>query len=158
EWMNKKKRNQPARELGRFHTAGGSGEEFKTLRRTDNRFYWLGANSGRFDEKPLADPTGFPQYPPPGTPPASISAGNASGGKAATIWSPNDVGVKGVKQVSNWLAPNMIAFTKPVTVRVNSEAHGKSEIIAPSMPLMLEEYFQSGDKQRLYFAKIDVKL
>lgn len=158
EWMNKKKRNQPARELGRFHTAGGSGEEFKTLRRTDNRFYWLGASSGSFDEKLLADPTEFPKYPRPVTLQASISVGNESGGKAAKIWNQVNVRVKGVKQVSIWLAPNMIDFTKPVTIRVNSEAHGKSEIIAPSLPLLLEEYFQSGDKQRLYYAKIDVKL
>src|SRR5947208_1959116 len=39
DWMNRKKRFHPLRSMGVYHTGAGKGEEFKTSRRGDNRFW-----------------------------------------------------------------------------------------------------------------------
>jgi hypothetical protein len=156
EWMNRKKRHQSARELGRYHTVAGSGEEFRTLRETDNKFYWLETNS--IDERNLTDAVDFKELARPATLQAIIAVGNEADAKGAKIWNQINVRTTGIKQVSIWLAPHMIDFAKPVVIRVNSAQYGNQKVITPSLPTMLEEFYQSGDKLRLYYAKIDVKL
>lgn len=156
EWMNKKKRHAPARELGVAGVRAGDGGEFRTSRDFDNKFYWLGTNS--IDERNITDAADYKPSTRPATLQASIAVGNEAGGTTAKIWNQISIRTTGVKQVSVWLAPNMIDFTKPVTIRVNGSQHGNPRVIPPSLPTMLEEYYQSGDKERLFYAKVDVKL
>ncbi|MCI0680702.1 MAG: hypothetical protein L0Y71_01245 [Gemmataceae bacterium] len=154
EWMNKKKRHFPNREAGVAGVRAGDGEEFKTLRECDNKFYWIGTNE--IDERFLTDGASFQLSTRPATLQASIGIGNEAGGNKARIWNQINIRTSGVKQVSVWLAPNMIDFTKPVVFRVNGVQRGNQRVIVPSLPDMLEEYYQSGDKERLFYAKVDV--
>ncbi len=156
EWMNKKKRHHPARELGRGALVAGQGDEFKTLREFDNKFYWVSA--GGIDERNLTDAANFQKSTRPATLNGNIAIGNEAGSKDAKIWNQISVRTTGIKQVTIWLAPHMIDFTKPVAVRVNNAQYGNAKVIVPSLPTMLEEFYRSGDRQRLFFAKIDVKL
>ncbi|MCS7045478.1 MAG: hypothetical protein NZO58_03885 [Gemmataceae bacterium] len=155
EWMNRKKRFHPTRELGRGHTAGGPGEEFRTLRPTNNKFYWISAAG--IDERHLADPADFPKHPRPATVTANIFLGNESGTKAARIWNQISIRTTGIKQLTVWLAPNMIDFTKPTVIRVNGQQYGKERVVAPHLPTMLEEFYRSGDKDRIFYAKVEIK-
>jgi hypothetical protein len=51
----------------------------------------------------------------------------------------------------------MIDFTKPVRVRVNGTTIGNDRIIAPNPAVLLEDFFVNGDRQRLFYAKVDMK-
>jgi pimeloyl-ACP methyl ester carboxylesterase len=156
EWMNKKKRHFPARELGVAGVRPGDGSEFKTSREFDNKFYWLATDS--IDERNITDAADYKTSTRPALLQASIAVGNEAGGKTAKIWNQISIRTTGIKQVSVWLAPNMIDITKPVLIRVNGVQHGNPRVIPASLPTMLEEYFQSGDKERLFYAKVDLKL
>jgi len=154
EWMNKKKRHHPARALGRAHNAGGKGEEFCTLRKTDNKYYFLSTDS--IDPRFLAEPDELTKTTRPALLQASIAVGNEAGGKQALIWSQINIRTVGIKQVTVWLAPSMIDFTKPVLVRLNGNQIGQPRVVPPNLATLLEEFNHSGDRQRLFYAKIEV--
>jgi hypothetical protein len=156
DWMSKKKRAYPARHVGIASTTGRGGEEFRTLRDGDNRFYWIGTDS--IDPRNVNDPGNWQKFTPAATLQANISIGNEGGAKQARIWNQINVRTSGVKQVTLWLAPNMIDFTKPVAVMVNGRPHGQQRLQAPSLETMLEEFYHTGDRQQLFYAKINLKI
>lgn len=163
DWMRRKKRAHPTRELGRTSTGvGGSGEEFKTMRETDNRFYFL--STDHVLERHLNDVSAWVATKAPATLQASIGTVNTIEGKAgggvggARIQNVISVRCSGVKQLSIWLTPTMIDFSKPVSVRVNNSSVGKAQVITPDLPTLLEDFYQQGDRQRLFYARIDLKL
>jgi pimeloyl-ACP methyl ester carboxylesterase len=154
EWMNKKKRYHPSRSLGRANTTGGPAEGFCTLRTTDNKFYFLSTDS--IDPRFVAEPDELTKTTRPAVLQASIAVGNEAGGKQALIWSQINVRTVGIKQVTVWLAPNMIDFTKPVLVRINGNQIGQPRVVPPNLATLLEEFNHSGDRQRLYYAKMEL--
>jgi predicted esterase len=156
DWMNRKKRHHPARELGRYHTAGGQDEGFRTLRETDNKFYFLSTDS--IDPRYLNDASTWQKFVRPASLQANIAIGNEGGVKEARIWNQINVRTTGVKQVTVWLAPNMIDFAKPVMVRVNGTQYGQARVYPPSLSTMLDEFYYSSDRQRLFFGKIPIKV
>lgn len=168
DWMNCKRRMHPTRELGRYSTSGSSeGEEFKTMRETDNRFYWLSTDHivpgclnsiGDWKHQRL---------------PAKLQANILSANQAVIKVNPKDGGgiiqkaniynqinlrTSGVKQVTVWIGPNMIDFTKPVVVRHNTTQIGGQMRIQPSLQTLVEDFLYYWDRQRLFFAKIELKL
>jgi predicted esterase len=159
DWMTRKKRYHPAREMGRRHTGGGIGEEFRTMRASDNRFYWL--STDEIDPRHLNDPARWV----PGIQPASmlayISVSNETitkgGQKEARIYTQVNVQTKGLRQISVWLAPHMVDFTKPVRVRVNGSSLGGDRVIIPDPSVLMEDFFYNGDRQRLFFARVDLR-
>ncbi|MBI3410518.1 MAG: hypothetical protein HY040_19435 [Planctomycetes bacterium] len=151
DWMNHKKRYFPTKELGRV-----GGEEFCTVRVGDYRFYWLTADL--ISDKCTTDIKGWTRNAPTATLQARIGVGNeADLTQAARVWTQINIRSKGVRQATLWLAPNMVDFSKSIQVRSNSDT-GPTTTVQPSMATMLEEYYLSGDKQRLWFAKISLKL
>lgn len=159
DWMSHKKRHHPAKEMGRYSGAGGLGEEFRSTRSVDNRFYWL--SSEEIADRCLTNhnATSWPTTFKPATFQANLSLGNETDSKkSAKIWNQVNVRISGVKQVTLWIAPNMMDFTKPLSVRVNGEQVGPMRTIQPNMEALLEELFSTGDRQRLIVAKIDMKL
>lgn len=162
EWMNRKKRAHPLRELGRYHTASLlGGEEFKTMRHTDNRFYWLSTDA--INESCINNQQEWKHRCTPAMLQANIFTGNrletkAGGDKTANIWNQVNVRTSGVKQVSVWLGADQVDFTKPVLLRVNSQQIGKTALVIPNWQVLVEDFYLQGDRQRLFFARIDVKL
>jgi len=142
EWMGRQKRAHPMRELGRVNFSGGAGEEFKTMRLTDNRFYWLGAevqaryvnDSARWNPRMAA---------------ATLQANIFSGNQV-------HLHTTGINQATVWLGPSMIDFTKPVTLRVNNQ-HVSPIPVHASLETLLEDVYLRGDRQQLYFARVTVK-
>lgn len=155
DWMDRKKRANPLKELGRFHTGGGAGEEFKSMRNSDTRFYWLSTDS--IKQQHLNDAASWGNLVPPATLQANVTVGNEAGKEKANIWTQINVRVSGVNGVSIWLSPSMIDFSKPVSVRVNGAMGGIPKLVPQNLALMLEDFYQNGDRQRLYFARIDLK-
>jgi pimeloyl-ACP methyl ester carboxylesterase len=156
-WMSRKKRAHPSKDLGRYHTGGGIGEEFKTMRDGLNRFYFLGTDD--VNPKNQNDPNNWNKYTMPATLQANIGVSNESDIKTgAYITTHVMIRTRGVKHVTLWITPTMIDFTKPVQVRVNGQSVGRPRVIHPSLETMLEEIYVSGDRQRIVLAKMDIKL
>ena len=52
----------------------------------------------------------------------------------------------------------MINWTEKVKARVESNVTGfKPQLIAPDIPLMLEELYRTGDRKMLFFGKLEFK-
>jgi hypothetical protein len=66
----------------------------------------------------------------------------------------------GLKEVAvhlgrNSRGENMIDFEKPVTIRINNTGRWSNQKIPPSLAVLLEELYQTGDRQRLCLAKLE---
>jgi hypothetical protein len=156
DWMSRKKRLHPTRGMGRYHTGGGIGEEFKTMRAGDNRFYWL--STDEISPRAMSEYTNFNKSTQPATLQASLSVGNEADLKSgAKIWSVFNIRTSGVGQVTLSIAPNQIDFSKPVAIRINGRQVVNNRKIEPSMQTLLEELYATGDRQRLVAAKIDLR-
>jgi pimeloyl-ACP methyl ester carboxylesterase len=155
QWMSRKKRPHPTKELGRHNPKGGLGEEFRSSRNFDNRFYWLSTdginerNQFHHHETPKTFFT-------PATFQAYMSSGNRIKKNEALVWSQMDLRISGVKQVTVLLTLNMMDFDKPLVIRVNGGEIGGKRQISPSVETILDELAYTGDRQRLIVAKINV--
>jgi dienelactone hydrolase len=149
EWMAQKRRHNPLK-VGFKDVVNEKGDvseyqqDQRTMRAADNRFYWVtldGINPRRMSDGPWK-----------GTiEPARVAAKITNGNQIA-------VSRGGVEKVTLWLGRGMIDFDKPVTVNVNlGEKKLNSVTVKPSLGVLLEDFFDRGDRQRLYLARIEVK-
>jgi predicted esterase len=159
DWMSRKKRHHPMKEMGRRHTGGGVGEEFRTMRECDNRFYWLSTEA--IDPHHLNTASNWVRTVAPATLQANVAVGNElivkGGQKEAKIFTQFNIQAKHFKQLTLWLAPNVVDLSKPIRIRVNGSQVGSERIIPPNPSVLMEDFFYNGDRQRLYFAKVDLK-
>ena len=156
DWMSRKKRQYPNRHLGNYSTSGAIAEEFRSFRQSDNRFYWL--SSDEINPNNLQDYANWVKFRPPAMFQGTITVINEADAKGnARIWTQIAIRTQGLKQVTVWLSPQMIDFSRPVQMRVNGALAGPQRVIVPSVSTMLEEYFQNGDRQRLYYAKLEMR-
>lgn len=164
DWMNKKVRANPMQQLGLPHLGGGKGEEFCTLRSSDNSFYWLTTNS--ISERCQATYADLGRKNPPVNPatlyakitlPENVFVKKDGVINKADIYNHIDVRTRGVEQLTIWLGPKMIEDSKPVQLRVNGSALNRRKI-QPSLRVLIDSFCERGDRQRLYTAKIDLNL
>jgi pimeloyl-ACP methyl ester carboxylesterase len=151
-WMSRKKRHHPGKEMGRV-----GGEEFRTSRACDNRFYWLSTDD--IQERHINDYRSWVHTTLPATLQANLSIGNEADVKTgAKIWSQFNIRTKGIKQVTLWISAGLIDFSKPVILRVNGDQVGTARTVRPNLETLLEDLYVTGDRQRLVLAKIELKL
>lgn len=143
DWMDRKKRATAFPSLGK--------REMLTMRPDDNHFYWIGVDSIR--PANVNDSRRWNNFVIPAKVSANIAEGNVivlatSGIKRLTVWLGRDTQGR-----------DMIDFTKPLTIRVNGGAVVSNKPVKPSLQTMLEDLYQRGDRQRLFFVKerIDLK-
>jgi pimeloyl-ACP methyl ester carboxylesterase len=157
DWMSRKKRVNPTKGLGRYHTGGGVGEEFKTLRMSDNRFYWLSTDD--IASKYLSDESSFTRTTHAATLQATMAVANVSdiktGARIATVF---HIRTSGIKQVTLSLSPTQVDFSRPVSIRINNRQMGAARIIQPYLQTMLEELYATGDRQRLVAVRLEFRL
>jgi pimeloyl-ACP methyl ester carboxylesterase len=149
DWMSRKTRANPRLALGRDSNGQSGGGEFRTQRSEDNRFYWLSTEEiakGRLNDGPSSEWNWRR--------PEALLCGQISEG--------NQISVRahGLRQVSVWLARGMIDFEKPVVLRINFAVMTgwSNRKVTPSLATLLEDYYQRGDRQRLYIARLDVRI
>src|SRR5262249_45276682 len=115
DWMNHKigqhKRATGFPELGVNGQGGPLGQEFQSMRATDNRFYWIGTPS--MAERNLIPATSRWNA---ALLPATIQ-GRIAEGNLIIVY------VRGLKEVTIRLRRDMVDFSKPVTVRINGKIH-----------------------------------
>jgi pimeloyl-ACP methyl ester carboxylesterase len=150
DWMRGKRREFPLRQLGSDGLGGPLGKEFTSLRKTDNRFYWL-SSDGILDQHTV-DPGRWNGRVQPATFVGRINRAE------------NEIylTVKGMKTVSLWLGrtakgENMIDWDKPLKVTVNLTAL-RPRKVEMSLETLLEDLYERGDKQQLFLARLDYKL
>lgn len=141
DWMGRKKRAAPFPELGHSGSVPGYGEEFRSMRPTDNHFYWL-SGEGLHDQhinnaRKWNSKIG----------PAYLQARSSEGNRIT-------VHAHGFKRITVWLRPEMVDFDKPVQVFLNSGGLSKRKV-TPDLATLLEDFYQRGDRQQLFFAKLE---
>ena len=148
DWMGRKKRANPRTAVGHDTYGQASGGEFRTMRICDNHFYWLSTE----------DIAGSCLNEGPG----GWNSQRLEALLCGQIGEGNRIFVvtRGLRQVSIWLAPRMIDFDKPIVLRVNQAVvtRWNNQKVTPSLATLLEDFYQRGDRQRLYLARLDISL
>ncbi len=131
DWMDKKKRPQKLPQLGE-----PDGKELRTARESDNRFYWL--SSDEIVTGPSTNPAKLT---------ARVAADNSIVGNVA-----------GIKQLTVWLNSTLVDFNQPVDIRITqvNATRGGRKKVEPSASVLLEDFYNRGDKKNLYVAKVDL--
>jgi predicted esterase len=146
DWMDhkigQKKRATGLPELGRMGNGGAQGEEFQTMRQTDNRFYWLSSDS--ISDRHINSAESWNPNVLAATFQAKILEGNVI-----------NLNVHGVKKVTVWLGRDMVDFNKPVTVRINGAVRLMKRKVEPKLETLLDDLYQRADRQRVYWARLD---
>jgi hypothetical protein len=164
DWMNRKVRVNPIKQLGLPAIGLGQGEEFRTLRTCDNAFYWLTTDA--IHERHQAVFADLGKKNPPVTPatlyakisiPENIAIKKGGAINKADIFNHINVQTRGVGQATVWLGPNMLNYDLPVQVRLNGSFQKRMPLLQPSLKVLIQDFCQRGDRQRLYFAKIDLR-
>jgi dienelactone hydrolase len=152
DWMERKRRATGFPELGKNPNVG-PGEEFQTLRPTDNRFYWLSADQLHEKFVVLNVLDAKPEVA------ASFNAVIKNGNQVTVM-------TRGLRQITLWFGRaydadgnvrDMIDLTQPVRIQVNAKPPWTNggQPLKPSLGTLLEELHRSGDRQRLFFAKVE---
>ena len=69
-----------------------------------------------------------------------------------------DVKTSGLKRVTVWFGRGLkVNINAPVTITVNNAVKW-SKPVKPDLSTLLEDFYDRGDKQRLYLARVDMGL
>jgi hypothetical protein len=139
DWMSRKTR---ANGISTLAGLTGPRKPWMTMRETDNHFYWLqvdGIAPGNLQR------TSGTTYP------AEI-LGNITGDNTVVVSS------RGVTKLTIWLSNDMIDWSKPVGVLVNRGIPPgyKKKVLEPNLEVLLEDYYERGDRRMLFLNKIEV--
>jgi hypothetical protein len=150
EWMSRKRRPGPAAALD--IDPKSTPLPWQAFRPTDNRFYWIGVNN--IVERRVYDPQS------PARVPATVR-GDIKGNRIDVLET------SGATQLTLWLSRDLIDWTRPliVTVRggnaplsvsINGSAPSKwkSQVIEPSLEVLLNDFAERGDRRMLYLQKL----
>jgi hypothetical protein len=116
----------------------------RSMRDFDNSFWWLELKD--LPEKSVVAPENWP--PPSGTIPVQTKA---SVKEKNTIFVTTNAGRSIV-----WLAPELIDFKQPVRLTVNGIRLKSTPIIEPDLNVLLEDVRTRGDRQRVFWAKVEM--
>ena len=115
-----------------------------TLRAFDNRFHWVQAGTLPQDMfEPIVWEDGKKQIP------TRIIEGKITPGGTVYVKHPG-------KTCSVWFSPEMINFEERVRIRVNGHEEFNGSL-KPSAEVLLEDLRTRSDRQRLFWARVDLK-
>lgn len=142
DWMGRKRRVDPGKVLGPPANERVK-EGFSSVRFADNRFHWLSVElkpervMGNVLTSPAAAPVKIS---------GKITDGNTISAKAM-----------GARGLTVWFAKGMVDYTKPVKVQI-PDVKPVTKTITPEIPVLMEDLYERGDRQRPYFARLDFKV
>lgn len=141
DWMNRKKR---ANSKAVLPISPGQLLGWQTYREGDNHFYWLGVEEVN---------------------PRNLSHSGKPSPNITPAWLGGDIRnneiklrLRGVRTVNVWLGNDMINWNQNIKVSINGalapgwKQGGKK--IEQSLDVLLEDYWQRGDRRMLYLAKL----
>jgi hypothetical protein len=145
DWMSRKRRVNPVPDLGRLPgSTSDTLDTYQLARDTDNHFYWLSTET-------VADRYTFAGKKGGLVVPARLQGTIQPGNKLRVY-------TIGVKDVTIWLSPGMVDFSKPVDVELRGlrdarVVKGKAPI-QPDLELMMEDLYERADTRRPVLATI----
>ncbi|HVK09937.1 MAG TPA: hypothetical protein VM597_14300 [Gemmataceae bacterium] len=146
DWLGRKRRAEPGKQLGPQKLGAVAGDGYNTVRGGPNRFHWMSAED--ISPARVLRPVVGGQRPNPG--PArffgKISEGNLLELKPV-----------GMSKVTVWFGKGMVDYTKPVSIQVGGGKIVK-HTVTPTPAVLMEDLYARGDRQRPYFAKVEVKV
>src|SRR5262249_12883802 len=135
DWMGRQKRKAGMPELS----------QFVSNRTTDDRFYWLSAEG--IADSCINDYAKWKKWPfPQATLQGRITPDNTIRLTNVMHW----------KKVTVWISRDMVPVGqpgKPVTMTIQVNNVSRIREIKPSLTVLLEDFYQRGDRQRLFVAK-----
>jgi pimeloyl-ACP methyl ester carboxylesterase len=141
EWMETHRRT-PLKDVLQWGDLRGT-RTVVSLRKSDNRFYWLEANALRDDLfKPISWDVPQRRIRP------TEYYGSISPGGSIYIRHPG-------RSTTLWLNPDMVNFDERIRININGESKF-FDYVTPSIAHLLEELRLHGDRERLYWARIDL--
>ncbi|HEV2948038.1 MAG TPA: hypothetical protein VGX70_11725 [Gemmataceae bacterium] len=148
DWMEHKRdrfsRARAVPDLGKLGGAATLNLDFQSMRKTDDRFYWLSTKS--ISDRQVNDAKNWSNN----IVPASFQGNVYLDGNSINVT------VRNMRQVTVWLSRDMIDFTKPVTINVNGQIRWMNKKVETSLSTLMEDFYARGDRQRLFFAKVDI--
>jgi hypothetical protein len=117
--------------------------DVKTMRSGDRFFYWLEAPA----LLPSVAGTAF-QFDPASAGSFQANVLDINGVSVSRIPSPN-------KRATIWLTPEMVDFSRPVTVALSGRRRPYD--VAPDIAIMLEDVRTRGDRQHVFWQKIEIE-
>ncbi len=146
DWMARKRRATGAAALNLNPGALDTVNAWQTMREGDDRFYWLGVGA-------LGDKRRIDTLAPGGTVSPAWVVGDIRTGNQIDIKS------NGTKSVTAWLSRDMIDWSLPVKLTYNGFAPAafKPKKLEPDIEVLMEDFYQRGDKRTLFLYKIDLK-
>ena len=128
DWMSLHRRQRLPQEI-----------DVESLRKTDQRFYWLVATNL---------PKNVILPPPPGQP--SISPmhikGRFTSANVLIVSSPSN-------RYTVWIHPDLVDLEKRLRMTINGKRY--NQFIDPDFTATIDDYRERGDRQRLYIAKLE---
>ncbi|MFL5245895.1 MAG: hypothetical protein ACJ8FY_27805 [Gemmataceae bacterium] len=140
DWMDRKKRANPQFKLGTDGLGGGMGDEFCTMRSTDNHFYWLSTNT-------IAKRCLNEEAPWKGSRMAATMTATIKGNVITAR-------LYGIEDLTIWLGRGTVDFSKKVSVWVGNSMKIQNKTISPKLEVLLNDLFERGDRQRLFLDKV----
>jgi pimeloyl-ACP methyl ester carboxylesterase len=132
QWLERKTRDNAIPDTG----------DCCSMRPGDNRFYWLSGDS--MDPRHYNDAAKWSSRVTPGKLSGKIRANNQI-----------SVMSHGFRRISIWLGPGMIDWKGKVSVSINTGSRLKDRELTQSLETLLEDFYQRGDRQRLFFLRLD---
>jgi pimeloyl-ACP methyl ester carboxylesterase len=141
DWMNRKRRMQPLKEVGRKL------EEFRTNRNSDLNFYWLSADTVLPNYK--GDFSSRDRFVATAKNPAKLWA---------AVFNNNEVRVNaiGVANITIWFPQKLVNYGDKVTIKLNNFQPLMIKV-NPNLDVLLEYLYYTGDRQRLVLDKLQLK-
>jgi pimeloyl-ACP methyl ester carboxylesterase len=141
DWISRKQRATGTQTLRLNQFAM---EPWHLMRQGDNRFYWVGTDKIRDRHTAAAREGGI-------IIPATIKADIHQGNHIILT-------TFGMEKVSLFFDREMIDWTKPVKITLNSQPPFgyKTRVLEPDLNFMLENLHQTGDRSLLYLLNLDV--
>lgn len=138
DWLGRKKRPHGTATL----QLGANRQAWRTMRETDNRFFWLGVD--QIDPAHMVDPAN----PGKSVYPAEIQ-GDIRGSNSIVVRT------RAIRGLTIWLGREMIDWTKPIQVQLNGELKMRPKVLEPDIGVLLEDYRDRGDRRMLFLAKLE---
>jgi pimeloyl-ACP methyl ester carboxylesterase len=133
EWMALKQRQGPPANF-----------DCSTLRPWDNFFWWLECDE--FPSRYMVHPSDWAS--------GKITPAHVQG----RIQSPNNLAAKTIaERATIWLGPDFVNFAEPIKLSFNGRTLSLADDVRPSLTVLLEDVRTRGDRQRPFWAKVEVK-
>jgi predicted esterase len=133
DWMGRKTRQFPPKEF-----------DCKTLRPWDNFFWWVECRD--FNERNMVHPTDWVSR---GLRPARVEGRVQNENRLAAESSAGEATL--------WLSPEIVDFAKPIRVTYNGRKVSGEAELRPDAETLLEDVRTRGDRQRPFWAKLEVR-